>query len=288
MSRVARVDISGYHYIYNAGLKELKVFKEDEYKEEFLKIVCDTCKRYRASLHAFFIGDGYYKILLKTTSENLSLIMRQINSSYSRSYNSKKNRTGHIWQDRFKSWYIDDERLLTTIFRYIDHHKKQEAYQYHASHYINHGIYLPCLKSTFILKLYGFEKFQQLMAVPFTSHERRDIEKFKRDRYFLKDDQVTKKRNIPLENYFVDIKSKLERNEEILRAFYAGYTQSEIARHLMISQPTVSLVINKKSTIKSDNSRREKTNTDIKEKLEDKYQNHFNELLKNLKKYKHL
>ena len=65
--------------------------------------------------------DNHYHLLIETTSENLSLFMRQINSNYAKYFNKRYNRTGYLWQGRYSSWYIVEEEYLYDLFRYIEH-----------------------------------------------------------------------------------------------------------------------------------------------------------------------
>ena len=46
--------------------------------------------------------------------------MQQINHKYALYFNKKYQRIGHLWQGRFKSWYVTDDRYLTVLIRYIE------------------------------------------------------------------------------------------------------------------------------------------------------------------------
>jgi len=51
--------------------------------------------------------------------QNLSKFMRQLNSDYAVYFNKKYKRSEHLWQGRFKSWYVTDEAYLYTLILYI-------------------------------------------------------------------------------------------------------------------------------------------------------------------------
>ena len=40
------------------------------------------------------------------------MFMRIINANYAKYYNKKYNRSGHLWQDRYKSKYIISDNYL--------------------------------------------------------------------------------------------------------------------------------------------------------------------------------
>ncbi len=62
---------------------------------------------------------NHIHLLLKEEKEELGIIMRRIGSSYVYWYNWKYKRCGHLFQDRYKSEAVEDERYLLTVLRYI-------------------------------------------------------------------------------------------------------------------------------------------------------------------------
>jgi REP element-mobilizing transposase RayT len=46
--------------------------------------------------------------------------MCMVNANYSQYFNRKYNRSGHLWQDRYKSKFITSEDYLYTLIRYIE------------------------------------------------------------------------------------------------------------------------------------------------------------------------
>ena len=80
MPRRPRIDIIGYYHIINRGVARSNIFLNDIDKDKFLKILNETCKIYHFNIHSFCLMDNHYHFLLETTDENLSLLMRQINS----------------------------------------------------------------------------------------------------------------------------------------------------------------------------------------------------------------
>ena len=62
---------------------------------------------------------NHIHILLKVEKEDLDLIIKRIAGSYVYWYNWKYYRRGHLFQDRFKSEPVDDEKYFLTVLRYI-------------------------------------------------------------------------------------------------------------------------------------------------------------------------
>jgi len=121
MARRPRIELAGYHHIVNRGVEQREIFLEPEDYEKFLEIVCDVCAKYDVVLHSFCLMTNHYHLLIETEQENLSKVMRAINAQYAAIFNRKYKRVGHLWQGRFKSWFVTDEAYLYTLIKYILH-----------------------------------------------------------------------------------------------------------------------------------------------------------------------
>ena len=86
MARKPRVNLAGFHHIVNRGVARDNVYKCDD-KEIYLDILCKVSKIYKVIVHDYCLMDNHYHLLIETTSENLSLVMRQINSNYAIYFN---------------------------------------------------------------------------------------------------------------------------------------------------------------------------------------------------------
>ena len=68
---------------------------------------------------AYCVMGNHVHILAEGDLSELSHVIRRLNLSYAIYYNSKKERVGHVFQDRFKSQMITDEEYLLRCLRYI-------------------------------------------------------------------------------------------------------------------------------------------------------------------------
>ena len=62
---------------------------------------------------------NHVHILLKEGQENLTLVLKRIAGSYVYWYNWKYRRSGHLFQDRFKSEPVENDAYFLTVIRYI-------------------------------------------------------------------------------------------------------------------------------------------------------------------------
>lgn len=110
---------SGIYHIMLRGINRQTIFEDDEDKTRFL----ETFKKYKAiskyQIYSFCLMDNHIHLLLKETEESLSEIIKRISSSYVYWYNMKYGRSGHLFQERFKSENVESAAYFLTVLRYI-------------------------------------------------------------------------------------------------------------------------------------------------------------------------
>ncbi len=252
MPRRLRIEVCGYHHIYNRGVAKSDIFLNNSDKEKFLEILSETSKEYKFNIHSFCLMDNHYHLLLENQKENLSDGMRQINSQYASYFNKKYRRVGHLWQDRFKSWYVLNEAYLFTLFKYIEQNpvkanmtKKIGEYRYSASYSILRDGIPPFLQNSFVLRDYHTKELFDMLDITLNKAELENIDKFHKTKYKEVDGTIEPIKKIPLREYFLHVDNKDKRNLAILKANSEDYTKSEIARELSLSVAGVSKIIKK-------------------------------------------
>ncbi len=60
-----------------------------------------------------------FRMLLEESDGNLSAGMKLLNSAYAQYFNHSHDRTGHLFQGRFKAIVVDKESYLLELCRYI-------------------------------------------------------------------------------------------------------------------------------------------------------------------------
>ena len=120
MARKPRVHYEGalYHVIVR-GNNRAYIFKSGENKEEYKKIVSKYKKRYRFKLYAYCIMDNHAHLLIEVGDIPLSKIMQGIQQVFTQHYNRKNRTTGHVFEQRYKSYLCDRDVYLLSLIRYI-------------------------------------------------------------------------------------------------------------------------------------------------------------------------
>ena len=120
MPRTARQSGSTniYHVILR-GINKQQIFFDEEDYEYFIRLLERFKSISHYELYAYCLMGNHVHLLIKASEEPLSRIFRRIGASFVYWYNLKYQRTGHLFQDRFKSEAVEDERYFLTVLRYI-------------------------------------------------------------------------------------------------------------------------------------------------------------------------
>ncbi len=77
-----------------------------------------TIERFKIEIHAYVLMPNHYHLLLRTKDANLSKTIQWLNVSYTVWFNRKHNRIGHLFQGRFKSFIVENDKYFITLCLY--------------------------------------------------------------------------------------------------------------------------------------------------------------------------
>ena len=250
MARRPRIEIAGYYHIINRGVGKMNIFRHPDDYAYFEELMCFYMKSYGITLHNYCLMSNHYHLLIEITSENLSKFMRQLNMNYAIYYNKKYKRTGHLWQGRFKSWYMTDEAYLYTLMLYIEQNplkarmvKSLEEYPYSSYHYFLEDDIPECLQKSWIVQHHGNdgEAIKEMLNSRVDSAVLQELKIA--SSLVEASNSNTKPDNEKLEKMFKNIDEIKERNKKIVQAYEQGYSQHMIAKVLGLNQATVQRII---------------------------------------------
>ena len=250
MARRPRIEIAGYYHIINRGVGQIYIFKEPDDYEYFEELMCFYMNSYGITLHNYCLMGNHYHLLIEITQENLSKFMRQLNMNYAIYFNKKYKRVGHLWQGRFKSWYVTDEAYLYTLMLYIEQNplksqmvKALREYPYSSYHYFLEKNIPECLQKSWIVEQYqgDTEAIEVFLNAAINTAQ---LQAMRKASSLVEAPNVD---NTPdsetLKNYFKEAKETKERNIIICKAYKEGYSQHMIAKVLGLAQSTVSAIV---------------------------------------------
>ena len=252
MPRRPRIDMVGNYHIVNRGVDKRVIYKNEEDFHCFLELLCSASLVYEVKVHSYVLMSNHYHLLIETSKDNLSKYMKHINASYAIYFNKKYKRSGHLWQGRFKSWYVTDEAYLYALVAYIEYNpikakmiKKLGQYKY--SSYLafsEQEEVIECLKESFVFKMY--ENVNERLEFIEYAHDERVLGEIKKASSLVigprKDKQLDTKR---IEKDLLKANDLEERNSVIYEANKEGFSQHRLAIITGVSQTQINRIIKK-------------------------------------------
>lgn len=162
---------------------------------------------------AFCLMNNHVHIVVKTDPSSLAKAIKSVNIKYAMRFNQQRERIGHVFQDRYKSEAIEDDKYLLQVIRYIHNNpvkakliKSPEQYQWSSyNEYLCDNSIISSIQKEFILGL-----FSNNMSEFTEFHKKKD------------------------NNEYLDIDEELERNrmenaQEIISAYFSekGLTEAK-------------------------------------------------------------
>ncbi|MEA3373972.1 MAG: transposase [Campylobacterota bacterium] len=232
MARETRLDYPGFYHVVNRGVERRDIFIDQEDHEVFLGYMQESALTYGFEIYSFCLMDNHYHLLLKTSRENLSDIMKSINARYTIYFNKKYKRVGPLWQGRFKSWYVYDEVYLDTLIRYIEYNPVKAGVVDRIGKFFwsmsSYNVKLPMLH---------FELMDKIdFTVMFSDEEHVAINKLYNSKVDVDTKVLIEIKKSSLEHYF----HTYSREFAIVHALKDGYKQTEIAHYLHLSNVAIS------------------------------------------------
>ncbi|MFC1532031.1 transposase [Thermodesulfobacteriota bacterium] len=104
MARPLRIEYPGacYHVTARGNERKRIYFNKTDYVK-FRKYIENAQEKYGCLLHVYVFMTNHYHMILETPQANISKVMHFINGSYTNYINKKRDRSGHLFQGRFKA-----------------------------------------------------------------------------------------------------------------------------------------------------------------------------------------
>lgn len=120
MPRRARsMSESGFMHIIERGIGKQILFEDTQDFRHYLNRLERFCLETEVKICAYCLMNNHVHLLVHGEPDSTILLMKKLGISYSEYYNKKYDRVGHLYQNRYKSEKIEDERYLLAVFRYI-------------------------------------------------------------------------------------------------------------------------------------------------------------------------
>jgi putative transposase len=122
MARLPRLILPGQpHHVILRGNNRQAIFFSDLDRQQLLATLAEVATQYSVAIHAYVLMDNHVHLLLTPpAADALSRMMQALGRRYVGWFNARHQRSGTLWEGRFRAGLIEGERHLLACMRYIE------------------------------------------------------------------------------------------------------------------------------------------------------------------------
>ena len=241
---------TGIYHIILRSVNQHIIFEEDSDYQKFLFVLSDCKKKYDIDIYAYCLMDNHIHLMLFASNDKLAGFFQSLGTRFVRWYNNKYSRSGHLFQERFHSSVIQNEKAFLSALIYIHNNPVKANMCRYASEYrwssLNafYGAKNPLVNVSFAYNIAGSKDFLLKYFATETvapenalfSNDHRETNHFHTDEKAL--DIFKSVTNLPSTSAVVNLE-KVKRNEYIRVLKEKGLTIRQVARVMDVSGTTV-------------------------------------------------
>ena len=122
MARLPRLYLPGcaQHVIQRGNNRNACFYAAADY-QVYLSFLKDSAQKYQVAIHAFVLMTNHVHLLVTPQHEQgVSRMMQALGRQYVQYFNYTYDRTGTLWEGRYKSTVVDADSYLFCVYRYIE------------------------------------------------------------------------------------------------------------------------------------------------------------------------
>lgn len=101
------------------GLDRQAIFRGDPDRVDFVARLAVLAEERGFTVYAWALLPNHAHLLVRTGVRPLARAMRSLLTGYAGGFNRRNRRTGHLFQNRYKSIVVEEEAYLLELVRYL-------------------------------------------------------------------------------------------------------------------------------------------------------------------------
>jgi putative transposase len=146
MARLPRLTLPGYpHHVIQRGNNRQAIFAKTADYQRLLDLLDDNARQFDVAIHAYVLMSNHFHLLVTPqSSDGLPQMMQAVGRRYVRYFNDSQQRSGTLWEGRYRSTLIQTDRYLLACMAYIDLNPVRAGLVVQAADYpwTSHGHYI--------------------------------------------------------------------------------------------------------------------------------------------------
>ncbi len=121
MARLARVVVPGVpHHVTQRGNRGLETFFEEADYRAYIELLAEYCSKAGVAVWGYCLMPNHvHLIMVPDEADGLRAALGEAHRRYTRRVNARQGWRGHLWQERFHSFPMDEPHLLAAA-RYVE------------------------------------------------------------------------------------------------------------------------------------------------------------------------
>ncbi len=107
------------HHIIARGIERRRIFQDESDRDNFVQRLGIILKETGTQCYAWTLIPNHFHLLLKSGLVPISQVMRRLLTGYAVSYNRRHRRSGHLFQNRYKSILCQRDQYFLELVRYL-------------------------------------------------------------------------------------------------------------------------------------------------------------------------
>lgn len=120
MARRPRIQFPGaLFHVISRGNQRQRIYRDDEDHRRFQTLLGEAVKRHAITLYAYVLMANHFHLLLEVGRVPLSKAMQSLLYRYTRHYNKRYHKIGHLFEGRYRAILCDRDSYLMELIRYL-------------------------------------------------------------------------------------------------------------------------------------------------------------------------
>lgn len=191
MPRTARLDAAGVlHHVMIRGMERKLIFRNDHDRNDFIDRLSILLPETKTICYAWALIPNHAHFLFRSGPSGIAVLMRRLLTGYAVSFNHRHNRTGQLFQNRYKSVICQEDVYFKELVRYIHlnpvragliPHAGLEVYPYSGHSALTGRQVRPWQDTSYVLHVFGNtlttgrKKYEYFVESGLDQGKRRDL-----------------------------------------------------------------------------------------------------------------
>ena len=119
------IGLSNVYHIITRGIDKQDIFYDDKDRSFFLKQLLEVKKKFNLEIYAYCLMYNHVHLVIRSQNNLVSKSIQSLGIRYSQYFNRKYNRSGPLFEERFKSKCVENKKYFLDVCRYV--HRNPET-----------------------------------------------------------------------------------------------------------------------------------------------------------------